>query len=283
MKEDSPATAEQAPPKKVNHLAVCVLASGSKGNAIHVSDGKTNILFDAGLSGIEIERRLRERNMAAQAIQAIIVSHEHTDHIKGVGVLSRRYGIPVYINEGTKAAGASELGVIKHTESFCCGRDFCINHLTIHPFSTSHDARDPAGFTIQKNGIKIGLAMDLGIATRLVKEHLKGSDLLVLEANHDMEMLEKGPYPWPVKQRIRSRLGHLSNTESRDLLMEIQHSGLDYVVLGHLSETNNTPEKALREIGPALNGCKASLAVATQDRCGEIFYVEGSKGDSTSF
>jgi phosphoribosyl 1,2-cyclic phosphodiesterase len=273
MEEEFSPTAGQTPRKKTGRLSVCVLASGSKGNAIHVSDGETTLLFDAGLSGIEIERRLRERNMAARAIQAIIVSHEHTDHIKGVGVLSRRYGIPVYINQGTQAAAVCELGVIKHTESFCCGRDFSINHLTIHPFSTSHDARDPAGFTIQSNGIKIGLATDLGIATQMVKEHLKGSALLVLEANHDLEMLEKGPYPWPVKQRIRSRLGHLSNKESRDLLMEIRHSGLGHVVLGHLSETNNTPEKALREIGPALNGCKASLSVATQDRCGEIYHL----------
>ncbi|MBA3029373.1 MAG: MBL fold metallo-hydrolase [Desulfobacteraceae bacterium] len=264
-------------------LSVCVLASGSKGNAIYVSDGETAILIDAGLSGIEIERRLREKGLEADDIHAILVSHEHSDHIRGVGVLSRRYDIPVYINKGTESEAVAAMGTIKRTEPFSCGRSFQINHLTIHPFSTSHDACDPSGFTISRNSIKISLATDLGIATHMVKEHLKGSALVLLEANHDINMLENGPYPWPVKQRIRSRLGHLSNTESRDLLMEIRHEGLGRVILGHLSETNNTPEKALREIGPALAGSKTKLTVATQERCGEIYYVEGSKGDSTCF
>ena len=255
------------------HLTVCVLASGSKGNAIYVSDGETSILIDAGLSGIEIERRLRKRNLQAECLDAIIVSHEHSDHIKGVGVLSRRYDLPVYISDPTRTEAAGILGSIQRTESFVCGSTFQINGLSIHPFSTSHDAGDPAGFTIERNGLKIGLATDLGIATQMVKEHLKGSALLLLEANHDIAMLENGPYPWPVKQRIKSRVGHLSNVDSRDLLGEIKHSGLQQVILGHLSETNNTPETAAREIGPVLAGCKTKLNIATQDQCGEVFLL----------
>jgi phosphoribosyl 1,2-cyclic phosphodiesterase len=252
------------------NLGVCILASGSKGNAIFISSGDTSLLIDAGLSGIEIERRLRSRGLDPKDLNAILVSHEHSDHIQGVGVLSRRYKLPVYINSKTQKAGVSQLGNLHDFKQFECGSMFTINDLSIHPFSISHDALDPCGFTVNQNGTKIGIATDLGIATSMVKEHLKGCTLLILEANHDEQMLINGPYPWPVKQRIKSRTGHLSNEASKTLLNELQHDGLKHVMLAHLSETNNTPQKAVNEVGRALTRCKARLDVALQDKCGAL-------------
>ncbi len=252
------------------NLGVCILASGSKGNAIFISSGDTSLLIDAGLSGIEIERRLRSRGLDPKDLNAILVSHEHSDHIQGVGVLSRRYKLPVYINSKTQKAGVSQLGNLHDFKQFECGSMFTINDLSIHPFSISHDALDPCGFTVNQNGTKIGIATDLGIATSMVKEHLKGCTLLILEANHDEQMLINGPYPWPVKQRIKSRTGHLSNEASKTLLNELQHDGLQHVMLAHLSETNNTPQKAVNEVGRALTRCKARLDVALQDKCGAL-------------
>jgi phosphoribosyl 1,2-cyclic phosphodiesterase len=169
-------------------LAVCTLASGSKGNSTYISDGTTAILIDAGLSGAEIEKRLNSRNLTAAQLDGIAVSHEHSDHIKAVGVLSRRYNLPVYINRNAGDA-LKQLGKIQQLRMFDCGATFQINNLIIHPFSISHDAADPVGFTIGHNGTKIGIATDLGIATAMVKEHLKSCSLLILESNHDPDML----------------------------------------------------------------------------------------------
>ncbi len=255
-------------------LAVCVLASGSKGNAIYVSDGRHAILIDAGLSGIEIQQRLCTAGLSAEALRAIVVSHEHSDHVRGVGVLARRFKLPVYASNRTAQAAAAQWGRIDDLCRFEIGTDFTIGGLALHPFATSHDAADPSGFTITCRHHKIGIATDLGIATGMVKHHLKGCSLLVLEANHDPLMLNQGPYPWPLKQRIRSRNGHLSNDASRDLLGEVCHSGLGHVVLAHLSEINNTPEKALQTVHPALNGGgRTRLHVACQDRCSDVLIV----------
>ena len=254
-------------------LAVCTLASGSKGNATYVSDGETSILVDAGLSGIEIQRRLAARHLSPEDLDAIIVTHEHSDHIRGVGILSRRYKLPVYINPKTQDA-CPGLGRLHEIKPFECGSTFRINDMAVHPFAISHDAEDPAGFTIGQNGTAIGIATDLGIATAMVRQHLKGCALLILEANHDPTMLETGPYPWPLKQRIRGRTGHLSNPDSKKLLNELQHNGLQHVILGHLSEINNTPQKAFDEVAQALTRCDARLTVADQYASGPVIYVK---------
>jgi len=256
------------------NLTVCMLASGSKGNAIFISNGSTSILVDAGLSGIEIERRLRSAKLNPENLDAILVSHEHTDHIQSVGVLSRRFDLPVYINGKTIKAASSQLKNIKNIRSFECGSAFMLKTLALHPFSISHDAEDPAGFTIKQNGSKIGIATDLGIVTSMVKEHLKDCSLLILEANHDRTMLANGPYPWPLKQRIKSRTGHLSNEDSKSLLNEIKHNKLKHVILAHLSEINNTPEKALSAAGQALTNIDTRLSVASQYKSGKLLYVK---------
>lgn len=271
---DQKAPPDSSQPAKLDYnLAVCTLASGSKGNSTYVSDGTTSILIDAGLSGTEIQRRLNSRNLSVEKLDAIVVSHEHSDHIKAVGVLSRRYRLPVYINRNAQNA-LMPLGKIKQMRLFECGTTFSINNLMIHPFSISHDAADPVGFTIGQNGTKIGIATDLGIATSMVKEHLKSCSLLILESNHDPDMLANGPYPWPLKQRIKSRTGHLSNVDSKNLLQELQHDKLEHVILAHLSETNNTPQKVLAEVSKALTLCKPRLTVASQNRCGEVIYLK---------
>ena len=252
-------------------LSLCVLASGSKGNAIYVSDGSTAILVDAGLSGIEIAKRMHSAGLEMETLKAIVVSHEHSDHVRGVGVLARRHRLPVYITRATASAAAPQIGRIDDVKHFEIGQTFFIEDLAIHPFATSHDAHDSSGFTINRNGHKIGIATDLGIATGMVKDHLKSCSLLVLEANHDPRMLIEGPYPWPLKQRIKSRSGHLSNQDSRDLLTEVKHQGLCHVILAHLSETNNTPEKALQAVLQAVNQQdRFRLHVACQDRCSDL-------------
>jgi len=257
-----------------HNLSVCMLASGSKGNAIFVSDGTTSILIDAGLSGIEIERRLKSKGLCPDDLDAILVSHEHADHIHGVGVLSRRFDLPVFINERTSKAASLQTGNIQDIVNFESGISFLINTLTIHPFSISHDAEDPVGFTINRDKTKIGIATDLGIATSMVKEHLKDCSLLILEANHDTDMLINGPYPWELKQRIKDRTGHLSNEESRNLLKEVRHDKLQHVILAHISEINNTPEKALNAVGPALINHNSRISVATQNESGALIYLK---------
>ena len=251
-----------------------MLASGSKGNAIFLSGGSTSILIDAGLSGIEIERRLLSKGFCPEDLDAILVSHEHSDHVHGVGILSRRFSLPVYINRKTQKAATIQLGDIYDVKNFECGSTFKIENLTIHPFSISHDAEDPAGFTISQNGAKIGIATDLGVATSVVKTHLRSCDVLILEANHDADMLTHGPYPWPLKQRIKGRLGHLSNESAKNLLKEVQHDRLVHVMLAHLSEINNTPQKAISEVRQAITRCNAQIDVASQDVCGEVLCIK---------
>ncbi|MDY6837662.1 MAG: MBL fold metallo-hydrolase [Thermodesulfobacteriota bacterium] len=253
---------------------VCVLASGSKGNAVYVSNGETAILVDAGLSGSEIERRLRSRDIYPDSLDAIVVSHEHRDHIQGVGVLSRRFGLPVHMTAPTMAVAEARLGPLHKAMTFTRGASFHIGTLMLHPFSLSHDAVDPVGFTIQNGDTKLGIATDLGIATQLVCHHLEGCRLMVLEANHDVRMLQEGPYPWEVKQRITSRLGHLSNEASRDLLEKVCHEGLDHVIVAHMSETNNDPDRALSVVQETTSHDGIQFSLATQHSAGDMITLD---------
>ncbi len=253
-------------------LSVCILGSGSRGNAIYVSDGVTSILVDAGLSAREIDRRMRSQGLEPACLNAVLLTHEHSDHIRGVERLVRRHRLPVYLTAGTfqEAAGLRHLPEIY---PFACGHEVRIHTLTVRPFSIAHDARDPAGFTIGANGRRIGIATDLGHVTALVREHLRHCCLLILEANHDLQMLMDGPYPWFLKQRIRSRTGHLSNLDTCRLLADLLHPALEQVVLAHLSETNNTPAKALAEAARLLAGSPVRLIAAAQGLASPVLRV----------
>jgi len=255
-------------------ISVCLLASGSRGNAIYISDGHASILIDAGLSGVEIQRRMAARELDPQQLNGIVVSHEHNDHIQAVGILARRFKLPVYISANTYAAAQKQLGKIDTIERFNCGTPFQVGSLKLHPFSISHDATDPAGFTVTANGTRIGIATDLGIVTTMVKTHLQDCVALIIEANHDRTMLSEGPYPWPLKQRIQSRSGHLSNDDTSQLLLEVLHDGLTHVILAHLSEQNNTPDKALQAVQQTLAGTGVNLSVAVQDSCSKVFTIK---------
>ena len=254
-------------------FCVCPLASGSRGNCLFVSCGDTALLVDAGLSGVEIERRLAAVDILPDTLSGIIITHEHSDHVKGAGILSRRFTIPVYISKRTFNA-CSGLGKIADLKYFECGTSFTIAGIKIHPFSISHDAADPAGLTMEYNEMKIGIATDLGIVTNLVKERLKNSDLLYLESNHDPRMLMNGSYPWHLKKRIQDRHGHLSNQDAVKLVNQLKTDRLQHVILAHLSEENNHPHLAAQKMIEGLNGSKISIHVAGPDKPGEVIHLQ---------
>ncbi len=220
------------------------LASGSSGNSYFVQSNGAAVLVDAGLNAKQICLRMEAAGIDPGILQAIVLSHAHSDHVKGAGVLSRKFKIPVWTNEGTWAACPTMLGAPHEVRFFRTGRIFECAGLKIHPFSVPHDCADPVGFRISYGARRLGIATDLGIATGLVVNSLRGLEVVVLESNHDPKMLMDGPYPWELKHRVKGRSGHLSNEDSAKLLSELVNDQMLAVVLAHLSETNNLPELA---------------------------------------
>ncbi len=254
-------------------MRVCLLASGSKGNSLFIEAGGTKLLVDAGLSAREIVARLSAIEVAAAEIDGIVISHEHTDHIRGAGALARKFDLPVLISYPTSRETAGHFRAARLVE-FESGCSFEFRDILIDPFPITHDSADPVGLVIESRDGRIGVATDLGLATRLVKEKLKGCRALVLESNHDEEMLVNGPYPWYLKQRIKSRHGHLSNSESAGLLAEVMGPDLEMVFLAHLSEVNNHPEAVLEAFRKPLAGssvCAPQVVVGMQQRVSEVF------------
>lgn len=233
-------------------MKVHILASGSAGNSVLVEAGGSRVLIDCGISGAETARRLKTVGCSPEALSAIVVSHEHSDHLQGVGVLARRYGHPVYLTAGTLEACNGRIDGRIDVRPFDPEREFEIGELRIRPFSIPHDAAEPVGFTLHHGGVKAGVATDMGFSTALARQHLAASNILVLEFNHDPELLARGPYPWELKRRIRGRRGHLSNQEAGQLLEGILHDDLECLALAHLSEKNNRPELALQAAGKVL-------------------------------
>jgi len=249
-------------------MKICLLASGSKGNAILVESGQTRLLIDAGLSAREIRRRLDLIGIAAESLTALLITHEHTDHVKGLGPLVRQLNIPVYL-QSDLARSLPDVGKNECVREFVEGEDFTVNDLIVRPFAVTHDSLAPVGFTLNGESGKIGVATDLGVITRLVTDCLRDCRVLVLETNHDETMLRDGPYPWKLKQRVRSSHGHLSNNSGSALLQSLVWEGMETVILGHLSETNNRPELALDAAKRALTGqniCAPELLVGRQDK-----------------
>ena len=208
-----------------------VLASGSNANSTYVDGGSTRVLVDCGLSARQTCKRLLYRGIAPESLDAIVVTHEHSDHIRGISVLSRKYKIPVYAN----CAAAECLENVYAVEQFSTSEPFAIGGISFTPFSVVHDARDPVGFVLESAGFKLGHATDMGKVTPLVRHVLEGCNALVLESNHDRDLLYQCGYPWPLKQRIDSSHGHLSNEAAAALLQEMMHPELFHVVLAHLS------------------------------------------------
>jgi phosphoribosyl 1,2-cyclic phosphodiesterase len=310
-----------------------VLASGSKGNATVITGGRTRILVDCGLSCRELFRRMRLAGEDPETLDAIVVTHEHIDHVNGLSVTARKLNIPVYFTEAThrtwmrwlmprrqmtyaqwleqcrqqaaerqaeadsaaqegeqdepdseveleaapaevfkqpgNGAGAAPTGVpsrkedptwLPAVEYFRAGEPFEIGDVCVSPFTIPHDAADPVGFVFRSEGVRMACATDLGYIPPNVKAQLKGVDLLLIESNHDLEMLRDGPYPWSVKQRVLSRVGHLSNEATADYLESGYDGQAAYVILAHLSESNNLPELARVSAERALNGRESLLA-----------------------
>jgi phosphoribosyl 1,2-cyclic phosphodiesterase len=232
-------------------LSFIVLGSGSSGNATLVSDGDTHILVDVGLSGRETARRLRECGFEPGHISAIVVSHEHGDHCRGVGPFAKDLDIPVFMTDGAFNGSGMILDSRKHRR-INAGECFEVCGFFFTSFSVPHDSADPMGFVIEKSGIKIGIALDLGYLSNLVLERLRGCDGIILESNHDVQMLKVGPYPWALKQRVMSRRGHLSNDSVAQFLGNDYDGQAAHVVLAHLSKKNNLPELALLSAQRAL-------------------------------
>ena len=232
-------------------VSLTVLASGSRGNTALVSSSSTRVLVDAGISCRETFKRMKALGEDPHALGAILITHEHCDHVYGLAVLARQLNIPVYMTEATHHAWArsrrdddGELAQLPRLEVFSSGRCFQIGDIAVMPFTIPHDAADPVGFTFKAEGIKLGFATDLGYVPVSISDHLRGCDVLVMESNHDLEMLRGGPYPWSVKQRVMSRVGHLSNDALADFFANDYDGDAAYVVLAHLSEQNNHPELA---------------------------------------
>jgi phosphoribosyl 1,2-cyclic phosphodiesterase len=225
-----------------------ILASGSKGNSILIRTATTKILLDAGLSGRRIAETIRELGLQDSRLKALIVSHEHNDHVGGAGVVCRKYQIPLYITEPTYRAVASRLGKIPAgTVHFETGKQFIIGDIKVTPFSSSHDVVDGSNFTFEKVGDstrKLAIATDLGFSSRLLLTKFRDASTIILESNHDEEMLLRGPYPFHLKQRVKSRHGHLSNEQAVAVISQVIHPGLRNLILAHLSEQNNTPQIA---------------------------------------
>ena len=272
-------------------VRMTVLASGSRGNSSIVASSTTRILVDAGLSCRELMKRMKTAGEDPSALDAILITHEHQDHVQGLAVTARKLGIPVYLTEPThrawvrwltprkrityaewleqrraqalaaavepddeeKAAVEESLAEsaperdpasLPAVEYFQSGNDFRIGDIAVRPFTIPHDAVDPVGFVFESGGIRIGLATDLGYMPSNLHMHLRGCDILMLESNHDLDMLRDGPYPWAVKQRVMSRVGHLSNDAAAEFLAKRYDGHASWIVLAHLSESNNLPELA---------------------------------------
>jgi len=225
-----------------------VLASGSKGNCILVRTENTKILIDAGLSGIKISEAIRKLKLREDKIKALVITHEHSDHISGAGVICRKFKIPLYITQPTFLTSKHRLGKLSHgIVYFDSSETFSIGDLLVSAFPSSHDVVDGVNFVIQKendNTRKLAIATDLGYSSRLMLLKFKEATSIILESNHDEKMLLEGPYPWDLKQRVKSRTGHLSNEQAVAVISRIIHSGLKNIILAHLSEVNNTPEIA---------------------------------------
>ncbi|MCI8638265.1 MAG: MBL fold metallo-hydrolase [Coprococcus sp.] len=265
-------------------MRLCSIASGSSGNCIYVGSSSTHLLVDTGISKKRVEEGLKELGVKGEELSGILVTHEHIDHIQGLGVFSRRYKVPIYATAGTlegikrcKSLGQMPEGLYHEIQA---DMDFTLGEIRIHPFAISHDACEPCGYRFERGNKHVAVATDLGKYDDYTVENLKDLDAVLLESNHDIHMLEVGPYPYPLKQRVMGDKGHLSNELSGRLLCEILHGGLKHVMLGHLSKENNYAELAYETVrlevtlgDTPYKGDDIDILVAKRDNLSEVITV----------
>lgn len=233
-------------------MRLCSIASGSSGNCIYVGSDTTHLLVDVGISGKRTEAGLKELGLKMEDIDGIFITHEHSDHIAGLGVLARKYGTPLYATKGTIQAiqKTTTLGRIPEElfHPIRADEKIIIKDMVCNPMKISHDAAEPVAYRLQHGKQRVGIVTDLGTYNEYTVESLRGMDALLLEANHDIKMLQVGPYPYYLKQRILGDRGHLSNERAGQLLCSLIHDNLKAVMLGHLSKENNLPELAYEAV-----------------------------------
>ncbi|MBU3091067.1 MBL fold metallo-hydrolase [Clostridium sp. CM028] len=258
-------------------MIFCPLYSGSSGNSIFVASENTKILVDAGMPGKSIESALKEINQDPNDIDGIFITHEHSDHIKGAGIISRRYNIPIYANENTWEAMKIKIGKIKENNiKIINNNSVDIKDMHIINYNISHDAAAPIGYALYSGNKKACIATDLGYFSDEVKNMIKDADVILLESNHDVEMVKFGPYPYPLKRRILSNMGHLSNDACGKAIVEIMNDKQKHIFLGHLSKTNNYPDLAYQTVVNILKenhieiGRDISLNLARRDMPSDV-------------
>ena len=250
-------------------MNIISLQSGSNGNCIYVEDGEFSVLFDAGISGIQAERRLANHGRNIRDVSAVIISHEHNDHIRSAGIYGRKYGLPLHVTQSTLSATRTDLGKLREVCHFNSGETFSFGNIGVFTVPTPHDGVDGCAFVVSGGGKRLGIFTDLGHPFAELQQLLPTLDGVIIESNYDEQMLDTGPYPWPLKQRIKGPRGHLSNLETAHLLKSAG-SRLQWALLGHLSEQNNTPERAL-ETNRSIVGPELPIHVASRYRESSVF------------
>ena len=252
-----------------------VLGSGSEGNSILLHSETSAVLIDAGFACRELENRLKLAGFAPGDIKAIAITHEHTDHIRGAALFSRRYGIPLYLTRGTRLAANGQLEKAGRIETVTPEEPFTVGDITLHPFAIPHDAAEPVAYLSECGGRRALVMTDLGCVTVRAVENFRLAHLALVESNHDPELLDIGPYPWPLKRRIKGKQGHLSNDDCMQLLADAAWDGLDTVIFAHLSRQNNNPNlvRAGADSFFAAAGHEIKYEIAGQDRPGELHEV----------
>lgn len=257
-------------------VSITVLASGSRGNCTVLSTSSTRVLVDCGLSCREICRRLALQGIAPESLSGVLITHEHSDHVAGLHVMAKKFRLPVFMTPATHGAwqrqckdSSGNRVQAERLETFSSGKSFTVGDIEVMPFTIPHDAADPVAFRFVAEGVRVAIATDLGFMPQNVKDHLRACDGLILESNHDLEMLRVGPYPWSVKQRVMSRVGHLSNDALAEFLTTDYDGGAAFLVLAHLSEQNNHPDLARvaaeRALGTRQGLWGNRLVLASQD------------------
>ena len=245
-------------------MRFALIGSGSKGNGTLIEHGQTRILIDCGFSLRDTEARLQRLKCDPQSLDAVLVTHEHGDHIRGVGLLARRYGVPVWATRGT--VNGSQPGKVPTLNLFDVHQTLAIGEIEIQPFPVPHDAREPCQFVFSDGDRRLGLLTDTGSSTPHIHASLSGCDALVLECNHDPQMLEEGPYPVSLKQRVGGGYGHLSNAQAAQILASLDTDDLQYLVAAHLSDKNNTPALARQALADVLGCQPREIEVACQEQ-----------------